>query len=974
MAERYRALHVLAVLALLGALALSSVVIAPAAVQAQQGGPGRGRPQEYPPQIQVGEQRFFFDRLVDIRRQDLTEIAQENAIQIYAESDAGPFDRVYVSAPPRTEGLGRYLAEQPTDDQCAAEAAANPQFDLTVSGTTTTYAAAGPEPDLSQETLEGLTQEALGQIPTTGDGQPLLVETAEQPFPEIFIVAGELQRFVLVDEDGVPDLLSDLAFGDQQFGFAANVTGDVDPASLSRIGCAGPFPLFAPAPDAPFDDCFAVVGNQVLQFTASGDAPEVPGAAGGDAEGGNVQAGTAQETAEAEETTQAEETAVVAETPAGAETAEAEADDEETAEAGTTDTPAGEIVAPDRPQELPQELELGDARYLFDRQVSIDVTVLVELDVEVTQVEALTIYASSEEAPFALVYATAPGVAGQGRYFPEIPVVDGTASVDNPCAAEAVGGVLDLNTGGGQVRYAFANVETDLSVEALQTLTQSALGQIPTTEDGRQILVAGTDQPFSEIFLAGQDLHRYVLLDEQGLPSALEELTFAGQEFEFAEVAEDIDTAGLARIGCGGAFLLLSTQAEAPYDECYALVGQQYLRFTAVGAEPPVETAVPPTNTPAPSPTPEPTPSPTPTPSPSPTPAPTPSPTPAPTPTPTPSPTPAPTPSPTPAPTPSPTPAPTASPTPAPTAAPTAQPTAQPTAAPTAQPTASPRPPASPTPLPNVRPVIVTGASPAPAPNITVTAGLRPSPPATGPAQCPGDPGALDDDGLPERLPERIQLSGVAYSFAEQVEPADDVQFTRIGCVGPFEAVQSNQEQGAEVLYLRFRTTATVYYRFTAATSFNVTFTVTGNPQVISANNVNYVVETTWKRSIYSSITVIVYAEDPQATDPDRIFAVKVEGDVIAEYVIAGGDVVGPTDELRAAAEAAEVNPDLVLGGGQQYVLVALWTPQGTTTNGWVTLFAPGDQEQIDRYCATDPRSLDLFFYRRSGTGGDGGS
>ena len=118
---------------------------------------------------------------------------------------------------------------------------------------------------------------------------------------------------------------------------------------------------------------------------------------------------------------------------------------------------------------------------------------------------------------------------------------------------------------------------------------------------------------------------------------------------------------------------------------------------------------------------------------------------------------------------------------------------------------------------------------------------------------------------------------------------------------------------------------------------------------------------------------MIVLAADPEATAPDRILAAKVEGDVIAEYVIAGGDVVQPSDELRARAEAFEVNPDLVLGGGQQYVLVALWTPRGSTTNGWVTLYAPEGEEQPDRYCATDPRSLDLFFYRRSGAGGGGG-
>jgi hypothetical protein len=39
----------------------------------------------------------------------------------------------------------------------------------------------------------------------------------------------------------------------------------------------------------------------------------------------------------------------------------------------------------------------------------------------------------------------------------------------------------------------------------------------------------------------------------------------------------------------------------------------------------------------------------------------------------------------------------------------------------------------------------------------------------------------------------------------------------------------------------------------------------------------------------------------------------------------------------------------------------------GATTNGWVTLHAKESQEVADTLLATDPRSLDLFVYRRSG-------
>ena len=71
----------------------------------------------------------------------------------------------------------------------------------------------------------------------------------------------------------------------------------------------------------------------------------------------------------------------------------------------------------------------------------------------------------------------------------------------------------------------------------------------------------------------------------------------------------------------------------------------------------------------------------------------------------------------------------------------------------------------------------------------------------------------------------------------------------------------------------------------------------------------------TWHRSIYSSVTAIVFAQDPSAPDPPRVFAVPVDGDVIAEYVPEVGDVVEAPAELRARAEEAGINPDLVLAG-----------------------------------------------------------
>ncbi|MDF2757755.1 MAG: hypothetical protein K0S99_387, partial [Thermomicrobiales bacterium] len=271
----------------------------------------------------------------------------------------------------------------------------------------------------------------------------------------------------------------------------------------------------------------------------------------------------------------------------------------------------------------------------------------------------------------------------------------------------------------------------------------------------------------------------------------------------------------------------------------------------------------------------------------------------------------------------------------------------------------------TPTPLPNVRIVPLepnAAASPTPA------SGLQAESPARA-RRCQGDPGEIDANGLPERLPLRIQLSGLAYSFVRQEELTNlqDIRLRRIGCVGPFEAVQAQGAGEGQVIYLRASRTAQALYRYETASSFAVDFTLAGNAQVITAGDESYVLGETWRQSIYSSVTAIVFVQDPTATDPPRVFAVPVDGDVIAEYVPEVGDVVEAPAELRARAEEEGINPDLVLAGNRRYLLVNVWSPIGTTTNGWVTLYSSTGEGIADTLLATDPRSLDLFVYRRSG-------
>jgi hypothetical protein len=273
----------------------------------------------------------------------------------------------------------------------------------------------------------------------------------------------------------------------------------------------------------------------------------------------------------------------------------------------------------------------------------------------------------------------------------------------------------------------------------------------------------------------------------------------------------------------------------------------------------------------------------------------------------------------------------------------------------------------TPTPLPNIRIVplpATTGVPPSPTP-VSGLVALSP----LGERRCLGDPGAIGTNGLPERLPSRVQLSGIAYTFAGQEQATSDRTLLHIGCVGPFEAVQAGATVPARTIYLRTASTAQTLYRYDASSSFTVDFAVSGDARVITTGAERYLLQETWPRSLYSSVTVIIFAQNPTDPNPTRVFAVKVDGNVIAEYALEGGDVVAAPPELRARAEDVGINPDLVLGGNRRYLLVNLWSPIGTTTNGWVTLYAAGDG-LADTLLATDPRSLDLFIYRRSGAGG----
>ena len=64
---------------------------------------------------------------------------------------------------------------------------------------------------------------------------------------------------------------------------------------------------------------------------------------------------------------------------------------------------------------------------------------------------------------------------------------------------------------------------------------------------------------------------------------------------------------------------------------------------------------------------------------------------------------------------------------------------------------------------------------------------------------------------------------------------------------------------------------------------------------------------------------------------------------------------------MTAAAEEAGLNPDLTING-LLYVLVDMYTPSGTTGNGFMTLFATTTEETPEVLLGRDQRQEDELF------------
>lgn len=220
----------------------------------------------------------------------------------------------------------------------------------------------------------------------------------------------------------------------------------------------------------------------------------------------------------------------------------------------------------------PPEVVVGEARFLLDRPLALDVASLTSIDAGPP-----AILAREVQPPYSAVYIASPDSSSDViRYLPEQPGPEGL------CPAE-IPGILKGGIRVGESMYAFAGVEKDLPVNQLVS--------VGTVEE-YLLRAEYSAPPWSEVFVFDTEdaaLLRYVALDPQGVPIKLASpLLFMGQTFQLAAGEETASVAGRTRIGCAGPFPLWADLAAAqpPYSRLYAGVGDKHFVFDAVDAPP----------------------------------------------------------------------------------------------------------------------------------------------------------------------------------------------------------------------------------------------------------------------------------------------------------------------------------------------------------------------------------------------------
>src|SRR5699024_2832977 len=114
----------------------------------------------------------------------------------------------------------------------------------------------------------------------------------------------------------------------------------------------------------------------------------------------------------------------------------------------------------------------------------------------------------------------------------------------------------------------------------------------------------------------------------------------------------------------------------------------------------------------------------------------------------------------------------------------------------------------------------------------------------------------------------------------------------------------------------------------------------------------------------YSSVSMVLYVSDADSSTHDRILGHSVSDDAFGEYVPAGEAEAASQEVIDKAAQHGI--PAQFVIGTQQYVLVALWTPFGTTTNGWLTLYGVDGEAAPDQLIGLDPRQTNCLVFNKN--------
>jgi hypothetical protein len=162
--------------------------------------------------------------------------------------------------------------------------------------------------------------------------------------------------------------------------------------------------------------------------------------------------------------------------------------------------------------------------------------------------------------PFGRIYAISIATGVMARYVSEVPITGGgVVEITAACSAEANAQTFSTTFENQRYTYTFASIETSVSIEELRTTTVTALGDIPLTDDGREILVRSGGYPgLAEVFLPnGDQLERYIALNAVGLPVTFNNLVFAETRFRYeAQLSVTVTDTEFRRIGCSGPFPL----------------------------------------------------------------------------------------------------------------------------------------------------------------------------------------------------------------------------------------------------------------------------------------------------------------------------------------------------------------------------------------------------------------------------------